>query len=240
MRKTSRPYKRKKIKKQDLIFDVLEENLSLFVHMEFHNLPDYNFPDTAKIFLEAHDRQDIDHIDLGEVRSFFQGKIKEKLSSFEVPQRSKIQFRLKVVDTQTWHLLGLAENMRERKYANSLLDIRTDDKINTAFKVIWDTIDDPALVINQDLREALEDIKPLLAETVFREILQCLVLQKTEIDEDDLAENKWIKFAKKYKFKADLMNLESEEKKEWISDVIDEFAKKLKTVRKLKNKLGKG
>ena len=208
--------------------------------MEFHNLSDYNFPDNAIIFLEAHNRQDIDHIDLGEVKLFSQEKIKKQLPSFEVPQRSKIKFRLKVVDTKTWHLLGLAENMRERKYANSLLDIRTDDKINTTFKVIWDTIDNPALVINQNLRETREDIKPFLAEAVFREILQYLVLQRTEFDEDDLEGHKWIKFAKKWKFKSDLMTLEFEEKKEWINDVIDEFAKKLKTVKKLKNRLGKG
>ena len=238
MRRTNRPYKRKNIKKQDLFLDILEEDNSLFVKIEIYNLSDYKFPDNAKIFLEAYNKLDIDHIDLGEIKSFSQWR-KKRLPSFEVPQRRKIQFRVKVVDTKTWHLLGLAENLKERRYADSLLSIQTDNKINTVFKVLWDDPDNPVLIINQNLRESLTDIKPLLAETVFREILCGLLLQKEGPDEDDLEDHKWIQFAKKYKPKIGLMELDIEEKKEWINNVVNEFSKKLKTVKKLKTKLGK-
>lgn len=238
MRRTSRPHKRKNIRKQDLALDILEENDSLFVKIEFHNLSDYKFPDNAAIFLEAYNKLEIDHIELGEVKSFSQWR-KKRLPSFEVPQRRKIQFRFKIVDTRTWHLLGLAENLKERKYADSLLSIQTSDNINTVFKVIWNDPDNPVLIINQNLRESLVDIKPLLAEVVFREILYGLLLQQEGPDEDDLEDHKWIQFAKKYKPNTNLMELDDEEKKEWIHNVVDEFSKKIKTVKKLKTRLEK-
>lgn len=240
MRRTSRPHKRQNIKKQDIILNIMEENNSLFVSMEFQNFSEYHFSEKAEIHLEAYNRQDIDHIKIGAVQSF-EGKTKKKLPSFEVPARSKIKFRLKVVDTKTWHLLGLAEKLKEKKYAEALLPLETSSDIKTVFKVNWDDPDSPILVVNQELNECLTDIKPLLSEVVFREILNALLFQNV-CNWDDLEDHKWIQFAKSYNPYPDELLTENstvDEKLEWINDVIDEYSKKIKIVKKLKAKLKK-
>ncbi len=238
MRRTRKPRERKNIKKQDIILDITEEQNSLFVNMEFKNVSDYKFPEKSKIYLEAYNKQDIDHIDLGEIQSF-SGKIKEKLPSFEVPARSKIKFRLKVVDTKYWYLLGLSEKLKERKYAQSLLNLRTKSNINTSFEIDWVETDHPELIVNHELRECLTDIKSLLAEVIFREILHGLLFFfQEECNEDNLKDHKWIQFASKYKtYHTNLKD--SESKKEWIDDVISAFSKNHKAVKKLKQKLRK-
>ena len=240
MRRTNSPYKRKNIKNQDLNVDIVENNNSLAVHLDFYNLQDYAFPNKAKIFLEAYNRQDIDLIELGDIQSVSLGKVKKTLHSFEPPQRSKIKFRLKVVDIKTWRLLGLAENLKERREANSLLSIRTDNSIQTVYMIDWDDSDHPILVIHQDLSECLSHIKPLLAETVCREILQGLLFSQSDrFDDEKIEDHKWIKFAKKYKQQSHLMDLSNNEKEDWINGVLGEFSKKLRIVKKLKTQLEK-
>ena len=174
---------------------------------------------------------------LGSIKDFPQEKIKQPLSSFSSFQRSKIKFRLKVVDTKTWHLLGLVESLKERKYANSLLPLRTDKSISTVFKMDWGDPDHPVVCVNEQLNKNLTDIESFIAEIVFKEILHTLLFQNL-VDKDDLAGHKWIQFAQKYK-QSDLINLEPQDKKEWINDVVDEFSKKLHIVKKLKKSIGK-
>ena len=241
MRRTSYPYKRKNIKKQDLNIDIIENNNTLVVQLSLYNLQDYKFPNKAVVFLEAYNRQDIDLMRLGDIQSVvFCEKIKKKLNFFEPPQRSKIKFRIKVVDEKTWRLLGLAENLKEKREADSLLSIRTDSSIHTIYRVDWDDLDHPILIINQDLSECLSYIKPLLAEVVCREILQRLLFfQKDEFDKEEIENHKWIKFAKKYNQRSNLMELSDDDKENWISGVLGEFSKKLKVVKKLKTKLEK-
>ena len=240
MRRTNSPYRRKNIKKQDIVIDIVENNNVLAVHLDFYNLRDYEFPNQAKIFLEAYNRLDIDLIELGDVQSVSQGKVKKRLHSFELSQRSKIKFRLKIVDIKTWRLLGLAEKLKERREADSLLSIRTDNKIHTVYKIDWDDPDHPTLVIHQELNECLSYIKPLLAEMVCREVLQGLLFsQKDKFDEDEIENHKWIKFAKKYKYQSHLMELNNDDKENWINSVLDEFSKKHKIIKKLKLKLEK-
>ncbi len=217
--------------------DILEEDGALFVNIKIENLQDYNFPPKAKIYLEAYDSLDMDHIDLGDIGSF-ESRARKKLSSFNASRRKKINFRLKVTDTKTWRLLGLAERLKEGKYAHSFLPIETDSKINTVFKIDWSHRAQPVLLVSQKLTKSLKDIKPVLAEAVLREILLNLLLDK-DFD-DDLEDHQWIKFAGKHKDLPD--NLEewgNEDKREWIDKVVDEFSKKRKTIANLKKRLEK-
>ena len=234
MKRTRRPYKRKDIKKQDILLEIIEhkEKDSLGVNIKIQNLSNYKFPNSAQIFLEAYNRLDIDHISLGAVGSFSEEKIEKPLSSFKPPQRVKINFRLKIVDMETWHLLGLAERLKEVKYANSLLTVHTDNNINTVYVVKWDDPSHPILSVNKDF-EKLKDIKPIIVEAVFKEILNGLLFLNLYDDTDELENHKWIQFAQKFKPQLDLMNLGKEEQIEWINGVIDEFSKKEKIVKKL-------
>ncbi len=234
MKRTIKPHNRKNIKKQDISLDILEENQSLFVNIKINNLSDYEFSSSARIYLEAFNNINIDHIYLGNIKSFEPKNYKKLLRSFIVSQRSKIKFRLKITDTKTWRLLGLAERLKERKYTESLLPIEITDKISTIFKIDWGDIDHPILLINQELRECLKDIKPILVTAVFREILLYLLLKKNY--EEDLEDHKWFNFAKKYKSCPTNLH-DNEEKINWIENVLDEFSKKHKIIKNLKRRL---
>ena len=238
MKRTRRPYKRTDIKKQDILLEIIEDEKKdiLAVNVEIHNLSRYKFPSSAQIFLEAYNRLDIDHIPLGAVGLFSEERVEKPLPSFKPPQRVKINFRLKIVDMKTWHLLGLAERLKEIKYANSLLNVHTDKDINTVYTVNWDEPNHPTLSVNKDF-EKLKDIKPIIVESVFKEILIGLLFLNFYDDEDELENHKWIQFAQKLKPLPDLIKLEAEEKREWINNVIDEFSKKEKIVKKLINLL---
>ena len=242
MKRTRRPYKRTDIKKQDILLEIIEDekNDTLAVNVKIYNLSKYNFPSSAQIFLEAYNRLDIDHIPLGAVGSFSEERVEKPLPSFKPHQRVKINFRLKIVDMKTWHLLGLAERLKEIKYANSLLAVHTDKNINTVYTVKWDEVkwDETPLIlsVNKDF-EKLKDIKPIIAESVFKEILVGLLFFNFYDDADELENHKWIQFAQKFKPQPDLTELDNQEKREWINSVIDEFSKKEKIVKKLLNLL---
>lgn len=239
MRRTSRPHRRIDIKKQDVHLNILEETNTLYLSIKI-NLLDYDFPQNAKIFLEAYNRLNIDHLDLGTIGSFSEDLIKKRLPSFKIDQRRKINFRLKIVDTTTWKLLGLVEKLKESKYADSLLQIQIDESINSIFKVDCDDIDNPILLINKKLDKLVKDIKPIIAETALKEILFNILHQEDNRDDSSNLENhKWIIFAQKYNPKSNLMGLSDDEKKEWINHVVDEFSKKYKIVDKLKKQLEK-
>ena len=230
MKRTNRPRRRQRINKQDIVLDIREEDGGLVVEMEFGNLEGYGFPPDANIFLEAYNRLNIQHIDLGKVGSF-SGKAQEDLSSFEVPLRSKINFRLKVVDMNSYALLGLAERLKERKYAESLLPFEERD-INTIFAVDWGNLDHPVLQINEKLGQSLERIKPIIVEAVFREILFTLLLDN-ESDVDDPEDHKWTKFAKRYNSDEIPKETEIQGRKEWIEKALDGFSDKANTVGNL-------
>ena len=239
MRRTNRPYQRQNLKKQDISLDLIEKKGSLFVRVMFLNLSDYDFPKNAAIFLEAYNRLNIDHIDLGTIDCFSEKPIEKPLPSFDISQRRKINFRLKIIDMKTWRLLGLAEELKEGKYANSLLSLQIDEKIDTIFKVDCDDPDNPILIINKKLEALVKDIKPLIAETVLREILFHLLFIQESDDDSELENYKWIQLAKKYHPQSYLMDLNPDEKRQWIDTVVNEFSKKLKTINKLKKRMEK-
>ena len=241
VRRTRPPYNRKNIKKKDICLDIIEDekNNILTVKIVKINLLGYDFPASARIFLEAFNRLDIERIPLGEVGLFSEENIREPLPlpSFKFNnerQRSGIKFRLKIVDIKTGHLLGLVENLKETKYVNSLLSINTDEEINTVYVVCWEDSNNPTLSVNKDFDfEKLKNIKPIIVEAVFKEILTGLLFFECDDLEDELENHKWIQFAQKLVPKADLKDITPDEKRGWINDVIDKFSKKEKIVKKL-------
>ena len=239
MKRTNQPYQRQRIKKQDIHLDILEKKDTLFVKIKIDHLSSYDFPDDAEIFLEAYDRLNIDHIALGKIEDFTENPIERKLVSFETSKRIQVNFRLKIVDLKTWKLLGLAEKLKESKYANSLLPFRMDKNMNTIFKVDCSDIDHPILLINENLKTLVKDIKPVIAENALREILFHLLFLKDSDDDSELKDHKWIRFAQKYSARSSFTDLDQNEKREWIEKVIDEFSKKSKVVKKFKKQMEK-
>ena len=237
MKRTKPPHERKNIQKQDIQIDILEKGDSLSVKLKISSLSKYDFPKRVNIFLEAYNKIGIDHLDFGEARDFPEEGQLQKLKSFAPPQRRGMKFRLKAVDMKTYRLLGFAERLKEKKHTDSLLALEKDDKINTVFKIDWEDPENPLLLVNQKLAEILEDIKPVIAEAAFREILISLLYDESICAADELDDHKWIQFAKKYNPKGNLEDMDQEQKREWLEDAVDQFSKKNKITHKLKRKL---
>ena len=238
MKRTSPPHKRKAIQKRDIQIDISEKDGSLSVRLKIESLSEYDFPKGAKIFLEAYNKMGIDHLDFGAAGDFPKEGLSRRLPSFEAARRRGIKFRLKAVDMKTFRMLGLAERLKERKSADSLLPLETDGKISSVFKIYWED-DSPLLLVNQNLAENLEDIKPAIAEAAFREILLSLLYDEGICEKEDIDNHKWIQFAKKFKPAGSLADLKPEQKREWLEGAVEKFSKKSKIIPKLKRKLEK-
>ena len=67
---------------------------------------------------------------------------------FALPLRAKINFRLKIIDPDTYKLLGYAENLKEEKYAKSLLELSTDDeKVENIYKIDFENLEHPIILL---------------------------------------------------------------------------------------------
>lgn len=241
MKRTNPPRNRQSIKKQDIVLDIHERDGGLVVEMKLNNLEDYGFPPDANIFLEAYSRLNIQDIPLGKVGSF-SGKVErdlENLSSFGISSISKINFRLKVVDMDTYDLLGLAERLKERKYTAESLLPTAYRNISSIFAVEWDDHYPVVLQVNEKLGqnpENRERIKPIIVEAVFREILLTLLLDdKNDID---LENHEWIELAHRYNPDEIPKETEIGERKEWIEKALNGFSDKTNTVGNLVKQMG--
>ena len=234
VKRTNRPQKRQPLKKEDINLNILEKEKELSVEIKIAKLSEYDFPDKAKIYLEAHNRASIQHIELGTVQSFNESEKKTKpLYEFLLTARSTINFRVKIVDQETYHLLGLAEKLKEKKYTKSLLEI-IPKEIPHIFEIDWDNKEHPIVYINKDIYDNLGDIKPLLAEVLLREILHNILEEGFFENDDEKREHKWIKMVNKYKSLDDIDFRNYNEKIGYINDIVAVFSKKHKIIEQIK------
>ena len=228
MKRKIPPVSRQRIKQEDIFLDTPEKDNQLYLKVKLSNLKAY-FPSDAKIIIEAYNRVQIQHIPLNSVGDYKE-ELKEEKLNFATPLKSKLNFRVKIIDPQTYKLLGFAENLKAQKYAKSLLSINFTDDVENLYQIDFENKQHPMVNFNIKLKEAIEKIKPFIAEAVFKEILNFLIYS----NDDDLilAEHKWFKFAHNIK-NIDWQNSNEEEKLEWKKTVISKFSKQEKIVDKL-------
>ena len=234
MKRTNKPQKRQSLKKEDIDLNILEKGEELLVEIEMAKLSEYNFPNEAKIYLEAYNRTNIQHIALGTVQSFNEsGKRTESLHEFLLSERSSINFRVKIVNHETYHLLGFAERLKERKYTKSLLEIIPKD-IPHLFEIDWENKDNPIVHVSKDVYDNLGDIKPILAEVLLREILHNVLEKDFFGSDDDRNEHKWIKMVNKTKPLGGIDFGSHDDRIRYINSVLADFSKKHKIVEQTK------
>ena len=222
MKKTIKPEERKRIFPKDIYLNIKERENCLELEFKLSSLSEYGFPDKAKIILEAHNRINMQRIDLGEVGKYNEPQKQSKPLDFEVPIRAKINFRLKIIDPDSYKILGLAENLKEEKYAKSLLNLDdTDENVKNIFKIDFENEEIPILYLNPQLKPYAEKLKHVIAEMALKEILM-YYLFVSEVEE--LEDNKWIKFASQ--FIPYPREDDKDKKLAWINELLCKFSEK--------------
>ena len=227
---------RKKFSKQNIDVHIKKRNNTLCVEVLLHNLQQANYQDNAIIFLEAHDRTNIERWELGKVRNY-----KEKRRTFALPKefskREKINFRLKIIDPKSYAILGYAEKLKEKKYTDSMLQFTIgDDGVKNMYKIDFTDPDYPVLHLNSQLAPYENKLKPILAEMALKDILKYLLDVHGTDSIEDLRENKWFKFAEQY-CTYDEYFREPDNQLDWIHAVLCKFAEKNKLIPLIKKEL---
>lgn len=206
------------------------------------NFQDYNFPDHAKIYVEAYYKTNYMRFDFGTV-----GKIAPPNDTFLIDfiNTNLVFFRLKVVDETSINgrLIALASGLEpknledEQKNRMSILKVNYDaDLGQRLYHLELDEIDNlPILEINK----RLENGSVLVTSDVFISTIYTSVIQEiaSEIindevnynEEDDCWQGYWIRYFKKtlgsnanHPIKTD----DDELKKEWIDEIVNLFCNK--------------
>ena len=197
MKRTKRPYMMKTIMRKDFLVTVIEHKEQFELEVSI-NLSLYEFDESSRVFVDIYDSRNFFRIDLGSAEDFFEQKVVcQVLPSSKVPERRKMKFRLKVVDSKTSRLLGLIENIREKGHVESILPMVLSNDIDGVFEIEWDA-DSPTLFINKKLENCLKEISPVIAEAAFREIATNIFQNEDDFDNESLEENEWGKFLKSY------------------------------------------
>ena len=235
MKRTIVPEQRKRFLQENINLNIKEKNNALLVNVLLCNLQQENYQDNAKIILEAYNRINIERLQLGDIKNY-----KEEVQShpllFEVPIRAKINFRLKIIDPDSFRLLGYAENLKEEKYSKSLLDINTsDENVKNIYRIDFENPDHPVLYLNPQLAQCANQLKPVLAEMAFKDILNYLLFHSEEI----FKEHKWFIFAEKIceydegKFEGE--GSFEDKKLDWINKVLCKFSENKNLVKLITN-----
>ena len=191
------------------------------------------YPSNSEIKLEAYNRTNIAIVPLGKIKDYT-----DEEKSYPLPfanaLRPKINFRIKIIDPESYKLLGYAENLKEQRYTDSLLGLSTeDDSVTNIFKIDFENLEYPILYLNPRLKPYAETLKLIIAEMALKEILVHLLI--IEPDNSDTENNQWISDASK------LVPLPSERNTDnlldWIQEVLCKFSEKHKIVKEITQKL---
>jgi len=223
------PEQRKKFLAKNIMLEIEEGGDTLAVKVLLRDVQQQGYPDNAKIILEAYNQIDIERLQLGNVENYKEEKRSHDLP-FEIPLRSKINFRLKIIDPDSFKLLGYAENLKEEKYAKSLLDINTDDEsVKNIYKIDFENPEHPVFYLNPELKIIAEKLKPLLAEMALKDILTYLIASGEELEN-----HKWFNFANGLCPYDQTENRNDENYgSNWINQVLCVFAEKNQLIKLL-------
>jgi len=225
------PEHRQRFLQENIKLNIVEVNNCLTVKVLLRKVQQRGYPGNAKIILEAYNRVNIERLQLGNVENYKEEEGSYTLP-FEIPLRSKINFRLKIIDPDSFKLLGYAENLKEEKYARSMLDINTEDEnVKNIYKIDFSNPEHPVLYLNPELKIIVEKLKPLLAEMVFKDILNFMF---TEEGEEYRKHHKWFNFANKFcPYNEAEKQDDDDYNSNWINQVLCAFAEKNRLIKSL-------
>lgn len=219
------------------------------------DLAGFDFPADARVVIEAYTRSTGQRFDCGPLGSL---QIPEPLTLDEVDRGAAITFRVRVVDVarQRGRILGAAEKLRalaadeeETPSGRSLLPIRADDLGEEMWRVdVGDA--GPELLVNArapGLADRLRNdsqLQALILPAALRVVLRELVVDAAEDEDHDAEEEwrtKWLRFCREsLGIDDDPAKMEVEQRRVWISDVVDAFCRRHRFVERARNLAGEG
>ena len=224
MKRTIIPEFRKSFPKENIILEIKEEEQALMVGVTLINLDKQGFPEYAQIILEAYTRTNIERMPLGVIGKYNSEEHFHPLP-FEASERAQIKFRLKIYNPENFKLLGYAEQIKEKKFTSSLLNIDTSDEdVKNIYQIKDFDSDNIVLHLNPNLGHCLEQLKPILAEMAFKDILYNLLAQAYP---EDIYESKWFKLANGL---CEYTEDSEKDRVEWINQVLCKFAENKKLI----------
>ena len=202
MRKTIRPKFRQTILHKHITLEILQEEGKVFYELTL-NFESYNFHSSAEIWIEVRAsnsnfyrgtfyRENLCNVNNLQPDMVF----KKELAGFY--SSKNLKFAVKVVDYEDSRLLGLAENLKgQRDEGHDLVYLRSDNIYNIYEIKDYDYHTGETTVhFNLKLKEYIANPAPLILESIFRDILLRMLLNKD--NEHDATENPWMAIAMQY------------------------------------------
>ena len=209
------------------------ENLAVGIKI---NLGGYYFEDDMIVFLEAHDKYNLERFNLGSIshlKTQTEG-LNRELSAFDKNNPQRIKFRLKIINGLNSRLVGFAENIKINNLNKSLLPVKVDKNLTSIIKVDWSDGDfEPKLLYNHKItQDQFNILTPLIVEFVFKEIAFKIIQNNTP------EEQEWFDILKEF-IDFDSIEDNPEELHSLVGQGAEKFAKKHKLVNSLRKRLGK-
>jgi hypothetical protein len=236
---------RKRIFKKDVAIQIMEKSDTGLPFEAIIDLPKYDLPEDAPVYLEAYHQTKLERFDFGTVKETIPQK-ETVLKTFD--EDENINFTVKVVDLteKNGRLLalvkGLKPSSKEPAKHKSLLPVSIQPLDNLVYELQFSD-DAPVLILNERFSENGINFMPLdeyftslCFPPILKEILTRIIVidDITDPDEDNPDwQTKWLKYAKQFNNES----IPSEEddsdgKLQWIDDVVDGWAYQTEVINK--------
>ena len=246
---------RQRILQSDLSFAIVEDDQG---RPKFHadiDLANYDLPPTAKVWVEAYDRNAFMRFPFGSAESPG-NETPTTLTDFV--GTDSYYFRVKVVnDDMHSRLFAVADSISpvrkhdEDESAKSLLRVTTRDLGPVPWELEYPIADHPLLVINsqidagKSLARSNQFFQALVFPAVLEQVLRRILLEDSyrpsgDPDDDDMWKEGWLEFSGSLSSSARLpidQDLTRDELEQWIEDSRRAFCLELNAIRKVRIEL---
>jgi len=246
---------RQRIRRNDLVFSIFEDDQGL---PKFHadiDLTDYGLPSDAKVWVETYDRNAFMRFPFGVAESPG-NETPTTLEAFS--GTDSFYFRVKVVDKDARsRLLASADSISpvrhddEDETAKSLLRVTTRDLGPVPWELEFPVADHPLLVINnqidagKSLARSNQFFQALVFPAIVEQILRRILLEdeykpSAEIDDDDMWKEGWLEFAGSLPGSSRMptdQDISKDEIEKWIEDSRTAFCQELNAIKKVRIEL---
>ncbi len=228
-----------RIKRDDLRISLVKKNDQNWFEADLSKLTSYELPNGSLIFLEAYRHTNWMRFDFGQVEKITPPKDLH-LKLFDTP--TGIKFRVKVTASGAVHKLLAEANAiplitpdDEASRKSPLLDVEPTNELgNEIYRVGFPEDGNPVLYINSEVGNykiigKSPAFLSLALPAIVREILFRIVITHDWNDDTDMNDwrSRWIRFATSLPGSDELPNT-SDERLDWIQDIVSLFAKKEK------------
>ena len=236
---------RKKVTRKEAIFSYADESDLIPEFNVLWSLPAQSFPETAKIYVEAHYKETRQRFDFGKVGNITP-PANRRLDQLDLTGTTL--FDVLVVDESGRHgmLLGRGDGFTaggesDSENRNSILAVKPHAMGQLTWRVEIDTGDAPVLYLNKNIPQAVERVRTdpvfqsLVLPAALREVLTWYAWNEDDAETDEHCA-KWLAFAS-YIHDDMPKDGSQHEIRNWIDDVIHQFCERFHLCDNLLNEL---